>query len=209
MPARARPTTVILIRHGHTATTGKVLPGRAKGLHLDDRGRAQAEVVAEHIGRLKGVSAIYTSPMERARETAAPTARALGLRPRIERGLVEVDTGEWTGADLKGARRSPAWKAVQTYPTGFAFPGGESLVEMQARVVSAVARIVADHPGETVLAFSHADVIKAAVAHALGVHLDLFQRVAIGTCSVNTVAYAPTGVTVLGVNWSPMPFGSG
>ncbi len=210
MAARARPprpTTVVLVRHGRTGTTGKVLPGRARGLHLDDVGRAQAEAVAEHLGRLGDVAAVYTSPLERARETAAPTARALGLRSSVDRGLVEVDTGEWTGADLAGARRTRAWRAVQRYPTGFAFPGGESMLAMQSRVVATLHALRDRHPGGTVVAFSHADVIRAAVAHALGVHLDLFQRVMIGTASVSTVAYGHDTVAVLGVNWRPAPFG--
>lgn len=210
MPARARPprpTTVLMVRHGRTPTTGKVLPGRAKGLHLDETGQSQARAVAEHLGQLQGVTAIYTSPLERARETAAPTAAALGIRPVVDRGLVEIDTGEWTGADLTQARRSRVWKVVQQYPTGFAFPGGESMVQMQARVVTALAGIVARHPSETVIAFSHADVIRVAVAHAMGVHLDLFQRIMVGTCSVSTVSYHQTGAAVLGVNWTPAPFG--
>src|SRR5215210_3802247 len=118
-----RPTLVLFVRHGHTATTGKVLPGRAKGLHLDDTGRAQAAAVAERLAALKSVDAIYASPLERARETAAPIASARGLRVRTLRGLIEVDIGDWTGVELKAARRRPEWKAVQRYPSGFRFPG--------------------------------------------------------------------------------------
>jgi len=195
-----RPTLVLFVRHGHTATTGKVLPGRAGGLHLDDTGRAQAQAVAERLATLKSIEAIYASPLERTRETAAAIAKARGLKVRIDRDLVELDIGEWTGDELKAASRRPEWKAVQTYPSGFRFPGGESFVEMQARMVATVGRIRAAHPGQTVVAVSHADPIKAAVGHAMGAHLDMFQRFAVSPCSVSAVSYGDGGPMVLAVN---------
>ncbi|MEN3315132.1 MAG: hypothetical protein V7605_1366 [Acidimicrobiaceae bacterium] len=195
-----RPTLVLFVRHGHTATTGKVLPGRAKGLHLDDTGRAQAQAVAERLAGLPSVDAIYASPLERARETAAPIAAGRGLKVVVDKGLLELDIGEWTGDELKVASRRPEWKAVQTYPSGFRFPGGESFVEMQARMVATVGRIRAAHAGQTVVAVSHADPIKAAVGHALGAHLDLFQRFAVSPCSVSAVSYGQGGPMVLSVN---------
>src|SRR4051794_2048992 len=102
-----RPTLVLFVRHGHTATTGKVLPGRAAGLHLDDTGRAQAQAVAERLSALKTVDAIYASPLERTRETAKPIAALRGLRVQIDRGLIELDIGAWTGDELKAASRRP------------------------------------------------------------------------------------------------------
>jgi len=195
-----RPTLVLFVRHGHTTTTGKVLPGRARGLHLDDAGRAQAQAVAERLAGLKSIDAIYASPLERARETAAPIAARRGLNVQIDKGLLELDIGEWTGDELKVASRRPEWKAVQSYPSGFRFPGGESFVEMQARMVAAVDRIRAAHAGQTVVAVSHADPIKAAVGHALGAHLDLFQRFAVSPCSVSAVSYGTGGPMVLSVN---------
>jgi len=201
--ARPRPTLVIMVRHGQTPTTGRELPGRAPGLHLSDTGRAQARAAAERIGAMGKVDAIYASPLERTRETAAPIAAALGLKVRIERGLLEVDVGNWTGHELKVARRQPEWKAVQHYPSGFRFPGGESFVEMQARMLGALGRLTAAHPGQTIVAVSHADTIKAAVAHALGTHLDLFQRIVISPCSISTVMYGDTGPMVLAVNSVP------
>jgi probable phosphoglycerate mutase len=201
MPRAApRPTTVLLVRHGATPTTGRVLPGRAPGLHLSDDGRAQAEAVARRLARLKAVAAVYASPLERARETALPIARARGLAVRIERGLLELDIGEWTGLRLDRVSRKPEWQTVQRYPSGFRFPGGESFTEMQARITGALARLVERHRGGTVVAVSHADPIKAALAHALGMHLDLFQRLAIAPGSVTTIAYGPGGPAVLGVN---------
>ncbi len=195
-----RPTLVLFVRHGHTATTGKVLPGRARGLHLDGTGREQARAVAERLAALKSIDAIYASPLERTRETAAAIATLRGLKVRTERGLVELDIGEWTGDELKAASRRPEWKAVQTYPSGFRFPGGESFVEMQGRVVATVGRIRAAHPGQTVVAVSHADPIKAAVGHAMGAHLDMFQRFAVSPCSVSAISYGEGGPMVLSVN---------
>lgn len=204
MPTRAplpKPTLVLFVRHGQTPTTGKVLPGRAAGLHLADAGTAQAEAAAERIAAAyPKTAAVYCSPLERTRETAAPIAKALGLKPVVDRGLIECDFGDWTGAALKGLAKLPEWKTVQGYPSGFRFPGGESFAEMQTRMVSAVGRLVAAHPGETVVAVSHADPIKAAVNQALGAHLDLFQRVVISPCSISAVAYSPLGPTVLTVN---------
>jgi probable phosphoglycerate mutase len=190
----------LLVRHGHTATTGKALPGRAAGLHLADRGRAEAEALAADIGRLKAVAAVYASPLERARETATPIAAARRLPVQIDGGLSDCDSGEWTGRALRDLRKTPEWRIVQRYPSGFRFPGGESLAEMQARVVATLGRLVARHPGETLVVVSHADPIKAAVAHALGTPLDLFQRIAIAPASVTAIAYRPDGPTVLTVN---------
>ena len=191
---------MLLVRHGQTATTGTLLPGRAAGLHLADAGRAQAERVAARIAELKNVAAVYASPLERARETAAPIAAALQLKTRVDKGLLECDFGEWTGAELKTLMKLPEWKAVQRYPSGFRFPGGESFTEMQVRMVSAIDRLRAAHPGAVVVAVSHADPIKAAVAHAMGTHLDLFQRIVISTCSVTAIAYGDSGPVVLTVN---------
>lgn len=203
MPDARRPspsTLVLLVRHGRTATTGKVLPGRAPGLHLSDDGRREAETVARRLGTLPGVAAVYASPMERARETAAPIAQARRLALRIERGLNECDFGEWTGKRISPLTRRPEWRIIQRHPSWFRFPGGESFMEMQTRIVGALARLAQAHRGATVVAVSHGDPIKAAVAHALGTHLDLFQRIVIAPASITAVAYRPEGPAVLTVN---------
>lgn len=202
MPARRRPkpTLVLLVRHGHTPTTGKLLPGRAKGLHLSEDGRKQAAAVAERIGSLSKVDAVYASPLERARETAAPIARAHGLRVKTLKGLLEVDIGEWTGWELNKAAKTEEWNTVQKRPSAFRFPGGESFLEMQSRIVDAIERIRADHPGGTVVAVSHADPIKAAAADAVGTPLDLFQRIVISPCSVTGILYGDSSPIALTVN---------
>jgi probable phosphoglycerate mutase len=190
------------VRHGQTPTTGSTLPGRAKGLHLADKGREQAEAVAARLGELARVDAIYASPLERTRETAAPIAKARGLKVQIDRGLLECDFGEWTGRKLKDLMKLPEWRTVQRYPSGFRFPAGESFTEMQTRMTGAIAGLVERHRGGVVIAVSHADPIKAAVADALGTHLDLFQRIVVSPCSVTAVAYGTGGPAVLTVNHS-------
>ncbi len=198
------PTLVLLVRHGQTPTTGKVLPGRAPGLHLADTGRQQAEAVAERIASLqtdkRKVAAVYASPLERTQETAAPIAKALGLRVRRNQGLLEADFGGWTGAELKKLYKLPEWRTVQRNPSGFRVPAGESFTEMQTRICTAIGKLRAAHPGETVVAVSHADPIKAAVAHAMGTHLDLFQRIVVSPCSVSAILYGNDGPIVLAVN---------
>lgn len=193
-------TLFLLVRHGQTPTTGKLLPGRAPGLHLAESGVSQAHAVAERIAELPRVDAIYASPLERARETAAPIAKALKQRVKINKGLLECDFGDWTGAELSKLMKLPEWNTVQRAPSTFRFPNGESFTEMQTRMVTTLDAIRAEHPGQVVVCVSHADPIKAAVAHAMGTHLDLFQRIVIGTCSVSAIAYSSFGPTVLTVN---------
>ncbi len=200
-----RPTVVLLVRHGRTPTTGQILPGRAAGLHLSPEGIAQAEAVADRIGALTsgkngGPVAVYASPLERTTETARPIARRLGLRVRSERGLLECDFGAWTGARLADLAKKPEWTTVQRNPSGFRFPGGESFLEMQTRMTSALARLVDRHRGETIVAVSHADPIKAVVAQAAGTPLDLFQRLTVAPCSVSALAYTGSGPFVLTIN---------
>jgi len=200
MAKSTKPTMILMVRHGQTPTTGQVLPGRAPDLHLGERGVAQAERAGERIKGLKKVAAIYASPMERTQETAAPIAAARKLDVQIEPGLIECDFGDWTGRKLSALRKLKAWETVQKYPSGFRFPGGESFTEMQGRMVDALARITANHPGQTVVAVSHADTIKAAVAHATGTHLDLFQRIVVSPCSITAIMYTSGGPVVLSVN---------
>ncbi|MET1086493.1 MAG: MSMEG_4193 family putative phosphomutase [Arthrobacter sp.] len=187
-PSREQGTLLLLVRHGETPTTGTVLPGRAPGLQLSDRGRAQAERVAERLEGLS-ISALYSSPLERACETAEPTAARAGLAVKLDDGLLECDFGEWTGAAIADLSALPEWQTVQYSPSEFRFPDGESFPEMQARIVGALEALCTAHAGGVVVCFSHADPIKAAVAHALGTHLDLFQRIVISPGSVSAISY--------------------
>jgi probable phosphomutase (TIGR03848 family) len=199
-PKPPNSTLLLLVRHGQTPTTGTTLPGRAPGLHLAEVGVTQAEAAAVRLGELTKIDAIYASPLERARETAAPIAKAVGQKVKIDKGLLECDFGDWTGSALADLMKLPEWQTVQKFPSGFRFPNGESFTEMQSRMVTALDRLRLAHPGGVVVAVSHADPIKAAVAHAMGTHLDLFQRIVISTCSITAIAYGTTGPVVLTVN---------
>jgi probable phosphomutase (TIGR03848 family) len=189
------------VRHGTTPTTGKMLPGRAPGLHLSEKGMAQAEAAAERLASLaKRPTAVYASPLERTRETAAPIARALGLRVRNAPGLVEADVGDWTEKSLTRLYKAREWPTVQRWPVGFRFPGGESFAEMSVRSMDAVLGLVAEHPGQSIVAVSHADPIKAVVAAAAGVPLDLMQRLVVSPCSISALLFTAGGPAVLCVN---------
>ncbi len=192
---------MLLVRHGVTESTGIILPGRTPGLHLSERGVAQAEQVAQRLTELpRKPVALYVSPLERTRETAAPIARALRLRPQVNRGLLECDFGLWTGKKLNLLAKKPEWRAVQHAPSTFRFPEGESFTEMQLRIWTTLERIAAKHRNRTVVVVSHADPIKAAVTYAQGVPLDLFQRTVISTCSISAIGFTNSTPIVLSVN---------
>ncbi len=201
-----RPTLALLVRHGQTPTTGKVLPGRAPGLHLSEEGVAQAKAAAELISSSGAVAGVYASPLERTRETAAPIAERLGLAVEVEERLSECDFGEWTGANLAELRKLREWRTVQSWPGGWRFPGGESFLEMQARMVSCMTELVHRHPGETFVAVSHADPIKALVAHAVGQHVDLFQRITVSPASISAISFGEDGPSILALNSGAAPW---
>ena len=193
---------IILVRHGHTPTTGKILPGRAKGLHLSELGKEQASKVATNLSMLENVKAVYASPMERTLETAKPIASAFGLKVQRNRGLIEADFGKWTGRKLSDLRKLSDWEIVQKNPSLFRFPDGESFIEIQSRMVETITRISDKHRGEIVIAVSHADTIKAFLTAMLGTPLDLFQRLHISPCSVSPVILGDGSPFVLAVNAS-------
>ncbi len=182
---------VLLIRHGQTPTTGQVLPGRAPGLRLSEQGHAQAEAVAQRLSGVK-LGGLYVSPLERARETAAPTEAASGLTATVEPALLECDFGDWTGERLSTLAKLKQWRIVQSAPSTFRFPGGESFVELQTRMIGLLERLRQTHPNAVVACFTHADPIKALLTHAMGAHLDHFQRVDVGTGSISVIDW-PAG----------------
>jgi probable phosphomutase (TIGR03848 family) len=199
--SRPTSTTVLLVRHGTTATTGWVLPGRTPGLHLSERGQAQASELAERLKEMsRKPTALFVSPLERAKETAIPIAKVLRLRPLVERGLLECDFGTWTGKKLSTLSRRVEWRAVQNAPSTFRFPEGESFSEMQLRIWATLERLAKRHRNRTIIVVSHADPIKAAVTYALGVPLDLFQRTVISPCSLSAITFTDTTPIVLCVN---------
>ncbi len=185
------PTVLLLIRHGLNdyVKTGR-LAGRTPGVHLNAEGTAQADALA---GRLASASiaAIYSSPLERARETAEPLAARLGLAIQILDDIVESDVGAWTGQRIEELSQDERWRQVQTCPSTFRFPAGESFAEIQARMIAAVEQVYAAHPGQTVALVAHADPIKLAVAYFTGMPLDHFQRLEVNTASITELAFAP------------------
>ena len=182
-------TTLVLVRHGLTRMTGPVLAGWTPGIDLDERGKAQAAAVA---ARLKDVplAAIVSSPLERCEQTAHTIAAGRDTSVTIDDRVAEARYGDWTGGELKKLAKDPLWRAVQAHPSAVTFPAGESLRATSARAVDAVRdwniRLGDD---ATYAVVSHGDVIKALVADALGMHLDLFQRVTIDPCSVTVIRY--------------------
>jgi probable phosphomutase (TIGR03848 family) len=200
-PRRAAPpvSRLVLARHAVTAQTGPLLSGRLPGIDLSDEGRRQADALADRLSGLP-VAAVYASPIERTTQTAQSVAARHQLDVRALDGVLEADYGEWTGQKLAELAKTDLWKVVQRAPSRARFPGGESLAAMQARMVAALDAVVAAHPGELVVVVSHADPIKAAVAHYTGVHLDLFQRIMISPASVTTFVFSEHGVALLKCN---------
>ncbi|RMB75854.1 MSMEG_4193 family putative phosphomutase [Rhodococcus sp. SBT000017] len=197
--------TVILLRHGRsTSNTAGTLAGRSAGVELDDRGREQAQAVADRLGDLP-VAEIVRSPLLRCEQTVEPLAAKLGLSPVVEDRLVEVDYGQWTGRAIKDLLAEPLWKVVQQHPSAAVFPEGEGLAKVQQRAVQAVrehdARLAAQH-GRDVLwvACSHGDVIKSVLSDAMGAHLDSFQRIVADPASISVVRYTSTRPFVLRTN---------
>ena len=180
-------TILLLIRHGENdyTKTGR-LAGWTPGVSLNDTGQQQARALAE---RLKDapLKALYSSPLERAQETAAPLAAVKKLPVRIVEGVGEVRYGEWQGRSLKRVARTKLWRTVQSLPSAMQFPQGETFRAVQSRAVEAVEQLVLAHPKDMIAVFSHGDVIKLLVAHYLGLPLDLFQRIMISTASVSVV----------------------
>ena len=188
--------TLVLVRHATTAATGKRLGGWTPGVHLDDRGVQQAEATAARLAE-QPVAAVYSSPLERTRDTARLIARPHGLRVRTRKGLGEVDYGDWTDQPLGQLRRRKAWRVVQSTPSRMTFPGGESIRAAQARAVDTTEELAAAHPDDTIVCVSHADVIKAVVAHHLGMPLDAFQRLTVAPASITVLELPVEGHPVL------------
>lgn len=199
-------TTLLLIRHGENDFLKKGrLPGRLPGIHLNQRGRQQAEALAEALKSLP-IKAIYSSPLERALETAAPLARLKRLEVQCVPALADTDVGRWQGRSWKVLGRTKIWKVVQAAPSRFRFPEGESFVEAQTRLATALERIAAAHSRDKAVAVVfHADPIKLAVAHFLGLPLDHFQRLTVDAGSVTVLHISATGARLAALNLKP-PF---
>jgi probable phosphomutase (TIGR03848 family) len=199
--------TVILVRHGRTtANVDGVLAGRAAGVRLDQLGREQAARTAERLAVVPLVG-IVSSPLERCRQTSRFIADKQPGSPTIEldKAITECDYGEWQGRALGDLAKEKLWSVVQSHPSAAVFPGGESMSAMQARSVAAIRRHDAafeaqNGPGAVWVAVSHGDVIKSILADALGMHLDLFQRISVGPASVSIVRYGSSRPEVVATN---------
>ncbi len=197
-------TILHLIRHGDYGMIGRVLAGRTPGYSLNDRGRHQADRIAEALGS-RPIASVVSGPLERARETAAPLAARLGLRVQVEPGFDEVDFGDWTGQAFAALHATPAWHEFNRFRSAFPIPGGEAMLAAQARAIAAIRRLIADPKDVEVAVFSHADVIKAVLAHFLALPLDLLPRLEIDPGSRSEVILYDADVRVRCIN---LPAGS-
>jgi probable phosphomutase (TIGR03848 family) len=179
-------TTFLLIRHANCDPVGRSIAGRRPGIHLNAEGKKQALALAARLSQL-ALAGVYSSPLERARETAEPIAAKHALEVHTAPGLNEIDFGEWTGRTLTELDAVPDWRAFNSFRSGTRAPGGETMLEIVARAVAELDRLRRAHPSpEALIALvSHGDVLRGIVAHCLGVPLDLFQRIELSPASVS------------------------
>ncbi len=199
-------TTFLLIRHAENDYLKKaILAGRLPGIHLNAKGQQQAEKLAQALAETP-IKAVYSSPLERAVETGKPLAKAHDLKVLKRLGLAEVDFGEWEGKSLRRLPRNKLWRVVQHSPSLMRFPGGESFLEAQQRIVNELEAMRRSHkPKDVVACISHGDMIKLAVAYYLGLPLDLFQRVMVFPASVTTLALSESSARLVNLNHLPEP----
>jgi probable phosphoglycerate mutase len=197
-------TTFLLIRHGMCDPVGKVISGRLPGVHLNEEGRAQAARLAEGLvggwaasGR---IAAIHSSPLERARETAAPLAARIDVAVQESPALNEIDFGEWSGRSLDELEGDVRWQAWNAFRGGRRAPGGEIMLEVQARALAELERLRLLHPGQVVALFSHCDVIRAAILHYLGAPAEMILRLEVAPASVSRLRIDEWGARLLSLN---------
>ena len=192
-------TVFHLLRHGEHAVQGRICTGRAPGIGLSARGRSEAEAAAERLAHA-GIAAIYASPLDRAQQTAAIIAKRLELPVETNHELNELDFGEWTGQTFDEVRKHPRWPEWAAHRSLSRIPGGETMREVQRRVVEAMIEMRERHPDEAVVVVSHGDVIRAALVFALGMPLDFYGRIEVATASLSTVRIDPGGIRVIAIN---------
>ena len=200
-------TIFYLVRHGVTSHTGRRLSGRMPDIDLTDAGRTEAEGAAASLANVP-LKSIYSSPIDRCIQTARIIATKHKLSVRTRKDLSEVDYGSWTNRSLKSLVRTKLWSNVQRWPAGTRFPDGESFAEIQTRGVGVLETLRIQHPKDHVCVVSHGDVIRLVMAHYMGVHLDLFQRIQVGPASISVLGIGDSGPAVLTLNAPPgSPFG--
>src|SRR5260221_788503 len=203
-------TQILLIRHAvNDYVKTNRLAGWTPGVHLNEEGRAQAVALGERLAKAH-IDAIYSSPLERTVETAqAVLAHHPDLKLQLLEDVGEVRYGDWTGAEIRKLAQRKMWRVIQTNPSRASFPNGEAMRDVQLRAVNALEKLVLNHPRETVAVVSHSDVIKMILAHYLGIHLDLFQRLEISPASLSVImlgGYRPGIIQINEHNYLPRPF---
>lgn len=193
--------TILLVRHGETDYVKKHrLAGRKPGIPLNERGQKQAESLAKILGKAP-IKAVYSSPIKRAQQTAAPIAKALNLDVAIREGLLETEIGKWEDMPLKKVSKKKSWRVVQQNPSVFRFPGGEAFAETQIRISTELLALAAKHDTkDMIVCVSHSDPIKLAIAYFLGLPLDNFQRLVISTASISILHVGEAGVHLAAMN---------
>jgi probable phosphoglycerate mutase len=194
-------TRFLLIRHATNDTVGKLLAGRMPGVYLNEEGTAQALQLADRLSGLP-IAAIYSSPLERAVETAAPLANRLNLKTIINEDFLEMNFGEWTGCTFDELRTKVDFQKFNTFRSCARVPSGESMMEAKARMINGIEKLTAKHDGQTVAIVSHADMIKATIAYYAGIHLDMFHRLEISPASVSIIEVFEETARILLVNCS-------
>lgn len=192
--------TIHLVRHGTNDVLAHSIAGRSAGVGLNEEGRRQAEAAAAFLAR-QGISRIISSPLERAGQTAALLAALTGLAVEVRQAFIEVDFGDWTGKGLEDLDQLQLWKQWNTYRSGNRIPNGESMAEVQGRIVEGLERLRRESPDSTIAVFSHADPIRAALLYYLGMPLDFVLRLKIEPGSVSTMVLGDWGPQVLRVNY--------
>lgn len=195
----------LLVRHGHADNVGSAVNGRNPGIGLTEQGRREVGALAERL-RGAGLTAVYASPLERARSTAEPLAEAAGTEVVVREELNELDYGQWTGKSFSELDADPRWRAFNSFRGGMRIPGGETMLEVQARVAGLMLELRASHPEGRVALVTHADTIRAALTHFLGLPMDFFLRLAVDTASVSVLALEEWGAELRCLNHTgPLP----
>lgn len=190
-------TKFLLIRHATTDTVGKRLSGQTAGVHLNEEGKRQAQNLAKRLTNIS-ITAIYSSPLERAVETAEFIAKSHQLQTIIQEDFLEINFGDWTNCSFDALQQQQQFQLFNSFRSCTRIPGGELMLEAQARMVAGLQQLCVQHPNETVAVVSHSDLIKAAITYYAGIHLDLFQRIEVSPASVSIVeVYAETARIML------------
>jgi probable phosphoglycerate mutase len=197
-------TTFLLIRHGMTDAVGVVMAGHAAGVHLNAVGRDQAATLPARLGSVP-IAALYASPLERARQTAQPIADARGLRVQVEPRVIEVNFGEWTGRRFADLVSDPRWQLYNAVRGVTRPPGGESLLDVQQRSVTALLELHERHPQEVVAVVSHADTLRAILQYFLSVPIDFVQRIDLSPARISVLQLGDGAPRVLQINGDRLP----